>query len=163
MGNNPPNTAAGLDALQEMLTQQYGKPVVPVPLHAQMQGRMVAALGTDQPGRMRAVIETGREVHVVGVRTATACELLGQRIALNNNKGILRLTPLESREVTRSVEAEIAQKAREAADQAHCACNDADAQRAIGEAAAYNDVLALLERGRTRHPAEAAVALEHAR
>lgn len=87
--------AARLEMMREALKLQYSKPVLPVPQGAALEGRVVAVYSGDEAARMRVVVEANQAVHVIGVATDTARQLLGDRVEVRNEHGSLSLTQLE--------------------------------------------------------------------
>lgn len=135
--------AEQLAAIRDALAHQYDKPVVPVPQGTCVEGRVVAVLSGDHPDRMRAVVEGERAVHLVGVGAATAREVLGTRVAVENERGKLTLTPREvqQRMAIDELRDLIELKAVESGTKAVFAPNAALSERAIGAESAYRNVL----------------------
>lgn len=95
MGDSRQERALQFDSIREALTRQYDKPVLPVPQGARVEGRVVAALGGHNASRMRAVIEAERAVHIIGGIVDTIRPMLGRRVAVSNERGVLTVTALE--------------------------------------------------------------------
>lgn len=152
MDDSPESRARQLDALRDALKLQYQKPVLPVPQGECVEGRVVAVVGGGRADTMRAVIEADRALYIIGVGADAAREALGARVSVDNEHGKLRLTTCEPevRVDLGGLLSLLERKAIDAGSAATFACDDLNAQRAIGAEAAYRDVLAQLQRPLSR-------------
>lgn len=85
-------------ALRAELEHKYRKPMLPVPVKhgALVDGHVVDILPGpvgDPSGKVRAVVVSGRAVHVLGLKPEVARALRGQRVRVASNRGNLEIAP----------------------------------------------------------------------